>query len=68
MKIRELTDSQLIARESKLRDALVLMDKWSSSYTRSYHVWFMLREAGLARGLFKFFVPSGNKQKGGEAL
>lgn len=63
MKIKELTNPQLIARESKLRDALVLMDKWSSSYARSYHVWFMLREAGLARGLFKFFVPSGKGEQ-----
>lgn len=58
MKIKDLFNEQLAARESTLRDRLPLMSRWSKEYETLWEEWFYLREAGLARGIFKFFVPS----------
>ena len=62
MKIADLTDQELVAKEKKLRALLVARGVHSSWYERHYSDWFYLREAGLARGIFKTFVPTSREE------
>jgi hypothetical protein len=61
MKIKDLTNEQLIEKESKMRDVLFQMQKEKSTGTKQYaqnwSYWFHLREAGVLRGVVEFFVP-----------
>ncbi len=71
-----MENNALLKEENVLREALaelnqrmrrdkVLEHSLGAGYSQAYSRWFNLREAGLARGIFRFFVPSGN-DKGGE--
>lgn len=62
MKIADLTDKELIRKERKLRELLVARGVHSRWYEKHYTSWFYLREAGVKRGVFKFFVPSGKEE------
>lgn len=55
-----MTNFELRRKEAKLREWLVdpSLSRWSSRYARLYHAWFLLREEGVQRGIFRFFVPS----------
>lgn len=57
MKIKQLTNDQIKEKEQKLRNRLVKTDNRSEFYSKLYKQWFYLREAGVGRGLFQFFVP-----------
>lgn len=65
-----MTNRDLVIKSEKLRAALERAGKEkrtrTPAYSRAYHGWFALREEGLKRGLFQFFIPSGNDSKGGE--
>lgn len=58
MKIKELTDDELKAKEQRLRHRLPKTDNRSDLYANLYKQWFYLREAGVGRGLFRFFVST----------
>lgn len=57
MKVSDMTDSQLIAKEEKLRDMLAGMANSGQLYAKRWYQWFALREVGLSRGVFDTFVP-----------
>jgi len=56
----KLRDEELIKNEMLARSTLQTIDKKTPEYGRLYSEWAQLREAGLKRGLFDFFTPSGN--------
>lgn len=58
MKIKQLANGELIAKEQKTRHRLPELDNRSLLYAKLYKQWFYLREAGVGRGLFRFFVPT----------
>jgi hypothetical protein len=61
MKIKNLNDSELVKLEKSIRNGLATATSTPEVYARHYKAWFMLREAGVVRGVFQFFVPS-NKE------
>lgn len=64
MRIKELTDEQLVKKEAKVRGGLVVearsLNRNTSDYEKRWRAWFMLREAGIGRGLFKFLAVTRN--------
>ena len=52
--------NELIAKEMKLRTQLQSLDKSSPAYAEIYNKWFILREQGVEKKLFPFFIPSKN--------
>lgn len=64
-----MTNGELVTKAEKLRVALdqAIKEKRTGMpvYAKAYHKWFALREEGLKRGVFKFFIPSENDSKGG---
>jgi hypothetical protein len=52
------TDEALIENEKKIRLQLANMDTHNREYIALYSQWFRLREEGLKRNLYKFFIPT----------
>lgn len=48
--------------EIELRTRLQLLDRNSLAYEKVYHRWFVIREKGVADGLYQFFVPAGRRK------
>lgn len=57
-----MTDDELKRKEKKLREWLAATDREARNYARWYKAWWTLREEGMQRGLFRFFV-SGNREQ-----
>jgi hypothetical protein len=52
------TDEELIENEKKIKLQTANTDTHNRDYAQLHSKWWKLREEGLSRGLFKFFIPS----------